>query len=504
MLEADAAGGGDVPGSPIARVHRGLQNAIADPDLTQSTPVTRELNEPQNFGWERYRALYTLQWLAMRIRYFQLIRRIREISDANEFQIVVLITIPGCAATLAGFAVYSHSETAAAAAGITGSLCGVIAGIGLVAHLYYYPNTKRLHSIIERDRLDHKSRAERVMANGNERAAIEKGITVSSTAVDATSVERERASRTRTTSGKVGSDRPVSVERNISAEGTSASLSKQVSAPTRHVDVSRVDAIRRTIWNHASPYNTALAGPEPIIAMGEDAVPVVIEIFANPLHSSGQGDANQALLAICLNMFADRGNQTASDFLLKVARGGVAVTPDSYGSTAEAIAGRYVQERLTAPAEKSVSATPPLGAGDPIVLTDDVSFAGRKVPAGTHGRIVNNPSRVGGGPDCVDCQLDGQQPGPYSIGKNSLMSLQDPMSAHFRPNAMELPIRRTAKGDLLTDLGRRVRIKLVSGSIIEGIITSGSYGPDYSGYSDIEINDTFYSNSEIAEATWLR
>jgi len=111
----------------------------------------------------------------------------------------------------------------------------------------------------------------------------------------------------------------------------------------RHSSAQR-GAIRREIWSHASPYNTALAGPEEIIALGDDAVPVIIDIFSNPLHSSGQGYANQALLAISLLMFADRGNQAASDFLLKVARGGVAVTPDPNGDTAEAIALRHVQK----------------------------------------------------------------------------------------------------------------------------------------------------------------
>jgi len=148
-------------------------------------------------------------------------------------------------------------------------------------------------------------------------------------------------------------------------------------------------------------------------------------------------------------------------------------------------------------------ATSSISAGEQIVLTNDASFAGRKVPAGTHGRVVNSPS-LSGGSDCVDCQLDGQQPGPYTIDAIHVMSLRDPMSAQFRLNATELPIRRTAKGGLLTDLGRRVRIKLVSGAIVEGMVTSGRSVLRERGYCDVKVNDTFYSQDDIVEATWLR
>lgn len=130
-----------------------------------------------------------------------------------------------------------------------------------------------------------------------------------------------------------GGDRSKSTL-NAKATGTSQPATERSSSR---------EAIRKEIWNHVSPYNTDLAGPEAIVALGEDAVPEIIDIFSNPLHSSGQGYANQALLAICLDIFASQGSRAAGDFLVKIARGGVAVSPDSNGSTAERIAHNYVQ-----------------------------------------------------------------------------------------------------------------------------------------------------------------
>lgn len=99
--------------------------------------------------------------------------------------------------------------------------------------------------------------------------------------------------------------------------------------------------IRKKILTWLGP--SALVPPETedFLQLGECAVPVIIEIFKNP--TEGYWTVNPAILVCALERFARDGNEQASIFLHKVARGAIPVA-GSYGETALGIAKKYAEK----------------------------------------------------------------------------------------------------------------------------------------------------------------
>ena len=92
--------------------------------------------------------------------------------------------------------------------------------------------------------------------------------------------------------------------------------------------------VREQILNEVSPTNVQLADRSKILALGDEAVPVLIDLFLNP--STPYGTINQATLADALIEFSKQKNDTADEFIRKIAIGSVTLS-GAYGSTARQI-----------------------------------------------------------------------------------------------------------------------------------------------------------------------
>jgi tetratricopeptide (TPR) repeat protein len=100
---------------------------------------------------------------------------------------------------------------------------------------------------------------------------------------------------------------------------------------------NKVD-IRKNILDCVGPHCIRLSNPEEIISLGQDAVPVAIDILKNT------GSANQAILTIALRQFASQGNEQAGQALYDIAAGKITVYSTSFGDVALKEAQEYVAE----------------------------------------------------------------------------------------------------------------------------------------------------------------
>jgi hypothetical protein len=98
--------------------------------------------------------------------------------------------------------------------------------------------------------------------------------------------------------------------------------------------------IREQIINEAGPTNTQLADRAKLLALGQEAVPVLIDVFLNP--ATPYGDVNQATLADALIEFSKQGNKEADAFIRRIALGQVRLTA-GWGSTAREIVKQHFE-----------------------------------------------------------------------------------------------------------------------------------------------------------------
>lgn len=101
---------------------------------------------------------------------------------------------------------------------------------------------------------------------------------------------------------------------------------------------NKVD-IRKKILDCVGPHCIRLSTPEEIISLGQDAVPVAIDILKNT------GSANQAILTTALRQFASQGNEQAGQALYDIAAGKITVYSTSFGNVALTEAQEYVAEK---------------------------------------------------------------------------------------------------------------------------------------------------------------
>jgi hypothetical protein len=101
-----------------------------------------------------------------------------------------------------------------------------------------------------------------------------------------------------------------------------------------------MSTIREIIINEIGPTNMALADRKKILALGEAAVPVLIDLFQNP--STPYGDINQATAADALIEFSKKGNKDADAFMRKIALGKVPLTA-SWGREAQQIVQQHFE-----------------------------------------------------------------------------------------------------------------------------------------------------------------
>jgi tetratricopeptide (TPR) repeat protein len=97
--------------------------------------------------------------------------------------------------------------------------------------------------------------------------------------------------------------------------------------------------IRKKIWDCVGPNCIRLSTPEEVISLGQDAVPVAIDILKS------FDTVNQAVLTIALRQFASQGNEQASQALYDIAAGKIPVYPQSFGDVAFTQAQEYVAEK---------------------------------------------------------------------------------------------------------------------------------------------------------------
>lgn len=101
-----------------------------------------------------------------------------------------------------------------------------------------------------------------------------------------------------------------------------------------------MSSLRDAIIDEIGPTNTALADRDKILAFGDAAVPVLIDLFQRP--ATPYGDINQATAADALIEFSKKGNKDADAFIRKIALGKVPLTA-SWGSTAQQIVKQHFQ-----------------------------------------------------------------------------------------------------------------------------------------------------------------
>ena len=98
---------------------------------------------------------------------------------------------------------------------------------------------------------------------------------------------------------------------------------------------NKVD-IRKKILDCVGPNCIRPSSPEEIISLGEDAVPIAIDILKN------FGSAHQWFLTVALREFASQGNEQADQALHDIAAGKITLEPLSYGNVALTKAQEYV------------------------------------------------------------------------------------------------------------------------------------------------------------------
>ncbi|MFA5336981.1 MAG: hypothetical protein WC330_01450 [Candidatus Omnitrophota bacterium] len=79
------------------------------------------------------------------------------------------------------------------------------------------------------------------------------------------------------------------------------------------------EALRESILYEVGPGNMQLAERSRILALGQGAVPILIDLFRNP--STPNGDINQAVVADALIEFSKQGDKEAYAFIKQIALG---------------------------------------------------------------------------------------------------------------------------------------------------------------------------------------
>ena len=108
------------------------------------------------------------------------------------------------------------------------------------------------------------------------------------------------------------------------------------------------------VWYLVGPSSLVLDSTDDIVALGEVAIPVLIDLFADPVNRYGDsGTANQAQLASALVQFAEQGNQQAAAFLNDIAAGKYSVF-DIFGKTALSLAREFTNRSSQAKQSQEV------------------------------------------------------------------------------------------------------------------------------------------------------